>query len=158
MLGAVPQSIRMATGVLVLATAWQALAEARSIGINYLLSVMALVWTADVAAYFGGKAFGKRKLAPTISPGKSWEGALTGWIAVLFLAATWMWFDAHVVTDSLSIYSSIFERHPMLSWVVFSVLAALSVMGDLVESLVKRSAGVKDSSNLLPVMAVCWTE
>ena len=148
--GAVPQSVRMMTGVLVLATAWLALAEARSIGINYLLSVMALVWTADVAAYFGGKAFGKKKLAPTISPGKSWEGALSGWGAVLLLAATWIWIDAHVVTDSLSIYSSIYERHPMLSWVVFSVLAALSVMGDLVESLVKRSAGFKDSSNLLP--------
>lgn len=148
--GAVPQSVRMMTGVLVLATAWLALAEARSTGINYLLSVMALVWTADVAAYFGGKAFGKRKLAPTISPGKSWEGALSGWVAVLLLAAIWIWIDAHVVTDSLSIYSSIYERHPMLSWVVFSVLAALSVMGDLVESLVKRSAGVKDSSNLLP--------
>lgn len=146
----VPQSVRMLTGVLVLAMAWLALANARSIGINYLLSVMALVWTADVAAYFGGKAFGKRKLAPTISPGKSWEGALSGGAAVLLLAIAWIWIDAHVVTDSLSIYSSIYERHPMLSWGVFSVLAALSVLGDLVESLVKRSAGFKDSSNLLP--------
>jgi phosphatidate cytidylyltransferase len=149
-LGATPRSIRMVTGILVLATTWLALAHARSTGINYLLSVMALVWVADIAAYFGGKAFGRRKLAPAISPGKSWEGALSGWVAVLLLAATWIWIDAHVVTDSLSIYSSIYERYPLLSWVVFSVLTALSVMGDLVESLVKRSAGFKDSSNLLP--------
>ena len=80
----------------------------------FLLSVMALVWIADIGAYCAGKAFGKRKLAPTISPGKSWEGAIGGGVAVLV------------------------------------VITAASVVGDLFESQLKRRAGVKDSSKLLP--------
>ena len=67
--------------------AWLAIAHARSIGINFILSVFCLVWMADIAAYFGGRAFGRRKLAPSISPGKSWEGVWTGMAGVLLLSA-----------------------------------------------------------------------
>jgi len=146
----VPLVLRVAVGLVVLALAWLAMAHARYVGINYLFSVLALVWVADVAAYFGGKAFGSHKLAPSVSPGKSWEGAIAGWIGVMVLALTWIWGDSHFSPHSLSFYSVLFDRHPVLSWILFSGLAVASVLGDLVESLVKRSAGFKDSSNLLP--------
>jgi len=67
---------------------WLALAQARSIGINFILSLVCLVWMADVAAYFGGRAFGRRKLAPSISPGKSWEGVWSGQVGVLLALAS----------------------------------------------------------------------
>lgn len=145
-----PQILRIIFGIIALGFAWFAIIKARAIGINYLLSIFVLVWVADVFAYMGGKAFGKRKLAPTISPGKSWEGALTGMLGVLVVAAIWIYVDTLYLTDSLSFFSSAFFSHPVLCWLLFSLLAGLSVLGDLVESLVKRSAGVKDSSNLLP--------
>lgn len=146
----VPSSLRVSVGLIVLGLAWVAMAQARTVGINFLLSLLALVWVADIAAYFGGKAFGRRKLARTISPGKSWEGAVTGWLAVLLLAIAWIEFDARVPTDSLSFYSVLHAAHPAACWLVFSCLSVASVLGDLMESLVKRSSGFKDSSNLLP--------
>jgi phosphatidate cytidylyltransferase len=146
----VPQWLRLCTGLFSLMLAWLAMAQARTIGINFLLSIFSLVWMADIAAYFGGKMFGRHKLAPNISPGKSWEGAIFGWIGVLGLAALWIWIDTVVPSNSLSFYSELHARYPLACWVIFSFLAAASVTGDLIESLVKRSAGFKDSSNLLP--------
>jgi len=70
---------------LLLVVAWMALVESKAQGLNYLLSVFCLVWGADIGAYFGGRAFGKHKLAPSISPGKSWEGVVAGMVAVLLL-------------------------------------------------------------------------
>jgi phosphatidate cytidylyltransferase len=113
----------------------------------YLLSVMVIVWIADIGAYFVGRAFGKHKLAPAISPGKSWEGALGGWILVLLagVAATAVWPAA----DTLA-------AHVRFAWgwfglaIVLTLIVAASVVGDLVESQLKRRAAVKDSSNLLP--------
>lgn len=104
-----------------------------------LLALMVLVWLADVAAYFVGRACGKRKLAPAISPGKSWEGALGGAAAVLVYAC---WLRGN---------GWLFEN---LSWpatvLAALVLTAVSIEGDLLESWFKRSAGIKDSSGLLP--------
>ena len=80
---ACPVVLRWVLGLLMLWAAWLALANARSIGINFILSVFCLVWVADIAAYFGGRAFGRRKLAPAISPGKSWEGVWSGMAGVL---------------------------------------------------------------------------
>ncbi len=115
----------------------------------YLLSVMALVWIADIGAYFSGKAFGKRKLAPSISPGKSWEGAIGGGIAVLLLSTLTILFGGAVLADTFVVH-----LQASLGWVnaigVLAVLSAASVVGDLFESQLKRRAGVKDSSNLLP--------
>ena len=116
-----------------------------------MLSVMCLVWMADVAAYFGGRAFGRRKLAPSISPGKSWEGVWSGLAGVLLLAAFWIWLDGHINADGLSFYSRLFQQWGAAGLVLaLALLAGLSVTGDLVESLVKRAAGAKDSSRLLP--------
>jgi phosphatidate cytidylyltransferase len=146
-----PRAARWVLGLAALWLAWLALAGAHSVGINFMLSVLCLVWMADVAAYFGGRAFGRRKLAPSISPGKSWEGVWSGWVGVALLAAFWIWLDGRMGFDGPSLYSRLFDR-----WGVAGLLAALwllaglSVVGDLVESLVKRAAGAKDSSRLLP--------
>jgi phosphatidate cytidylyltransferase len=113
----------------------------------YLVSVMAIVWIADIGAYFAGRAFGRRKLAPAISPGKSWEGVLGGWIMVMVLAG---------VSVAYAPLGDTFapQVHAKLGWIgffaVMSLMVAASVIGDLFESQLKRRAGVKDSSGLLP--------
>lgn len=113
----------------------------------FLLSVLVIVWIADIGAYFSGKAFGKHKLAPTISPGKSWEGAIGGWILVLFLGSISTAFPA--LADTLS--SKILAESGWFGFVaVMTLLSAASVVGDLFESLLKRRADMKDSSSLLP--------
>ena len=146
-----PAAARCAIGLLLLWTAWLALAAAKAIGINFILSVFCLVWAADIAAYFGGRAFGKRKLALAISPGKSWEGVWSGMLGTLLLAAAWLWFDINFAVDSQSLYTRLLSRFGAVVMVlVLLFLAAMSVVGDLFESLVKRSAGAKDSSGLLP--------
>lgn len=113
----------------------------------YLLSVMAIVWVADIGAYFAGKAFGKHKLAPSISPGKSWEGAIGGWLAVLLLA----YLSSHLsfCADSFAVHLMA-RKGILLSAVLLTVLVAVSVTGDLFESALKRRVGMKDSSQLLP--------
>ncbi|MBW8828646.1 MAG: phosphatidate cytidylyltransferase [Burkholderiales bacterium] len=146
----VPKELRLALGILALWTAWLALANAKFAGINFILSIFCLVWAADIAAYFGGKTFGKRKLAPTISPGKSWEGVWSGMVGVLILAAAWLAIDRSHAVDSPSLYTRLNERHGLFGLgLIVIFLAAMSVVGDLIESLAKRAAGAKDSSNLL---------
>lgn len=103
-----------------------------------LLFVMSLVWAADTGAYFAGKAFGKRKLCPNVSPGKTIEGMLGGLAASTVLAL--------VVTQSLSLSS----HHSMVLLVASVVAVFASVLGDLTESMFKRDAGLKDSGNILP--------
>ena len=148
---ALPSVARCAIGLVLLWAAWLALASAKAIGINFILSVFCLVWAADIAAYFGGKAFGKRKLAPGISPGKSWEGVWSGMLGALVLAALWLWLDSAFAVDSRSLYGRLEGRFGAAGLVLVVVfLAAMSVVGDLFESLVKRAAGAKDSSGLLP--------
>ena len=118
----------------------------------YLLSVMVLVWIADIGAYFSGKAFGKRKLAPTISPGKSWEGAIGGALAVLVIAAI-----SVVLADGAAPWlqdTFAYKLHARFGWgltlLILLVIVMFSIIGDLFESALKRRAGMKDSSNLLP--------
>lgn len=150
----VPRTIRLAGGLIALWTAWLAVAQARTIGINFLFSTLVLVWVADIFAYFAGRALGgkfiARKLAPSISPGKTWEGALGGMLGVIVCAFIWRWADTAFAVDSLSLYSRLWERGPVTMVVAMVFMAAMSVVGDLVESLFKRSAGIKDSSGLLP--------
>jgi phosphatidate cytidylyltransferase len=150
----VPRAVRLAGGVLVLWLAWLAASQARMIGINFLLSVLVLVWVADIFAYVAGRTFGlkftKRKLAPTISPGKSWEGAWGGMAGVLVLAMVWALVDGARQPAVPSLYARLAASGWWLLAIAALFLAAMSVVGDLAESLVKRSAGAKDSSNLLP--------
>src|SRR5690606_30272503 len=121
---------------------------------NFLLSVLALVWAADIAAYFAGRAFGlrftKNKLAPAISPGKSWEGVWGGMLGVVVLALLWVLADAHWQAPVPSFYSRLAQAGWWWLLLAMPFMVAMSVSGDLIESLIKRSAGVKDSSKLLP--------
>ncbi len=146
----IPQWLRLLAGLLALSGAWLAVAQAREMGINFLLSILVLVWVADIFAYFTGRALGRRKLAPGISPGKSWEGVWGGMVGVLLLSFLWIWADQTAKVQVLSFYSYLGR----VGWWVVVLgglfMASMSVVGDLVESLVKRSAGAKDSSKLLP--------
>ena len=152
----IPKGLRLLGGLAALWLAWLAVAQARVMGINFLLSVLLLVWVADIFAYFAGRAFGGRfskgKLAPSISPGKSWEGVWGGMAGVVLMSLVWVWLDKgtpNVFNGSL--YARLWEQHGVVMMLVAVVcLAAMSVVGDLAESLIKRSAGVKDSSRLLP--------
>jgi phosphatidate cytidylyltransferase len=146
-----PRAARWVIGLVALWAAWLAMGRARAVGINFMLSVFCLVWMADVAAYFGGKAWGRRKLAPAISPGKSWEGVWSGMAGVLLLALLWNWIDRTFAVDGPSLYTHLARTVGLVGTVLtLLALSAMSVVGDLVESLVKRAAGMKDSSGLLP--------
>lgn len=134
-----------AVGLVVLLGAWIAIVQMQARSPWLVLAAMAIVWIADTAAYFAGRAFGRRKLAPLVSPGKSWEGVYGAWIAVAIYAA--------VLVPFASDAGFRFEVTPVAMglWIAFVVaLASVSVVGDLFESLLKRHAGVKDSGALLP--------
>lgn len=146
-----PRLARLLLGGIALWVAWLALAQAKALGINFLLSVFCLVWMADVAAYFGGRTLGRRKLAPAISPGKSWEGVWSGMAGVLLLALFWSQFiDVRFAVDTPSLYTRLLSQGLWVDLLALVFLAGMSVVGDLFESLVKRAAGAKDSSTLLP--------
>lgn len=134
--------LAMGLGWLLLLPAWSALQTWRPspTAASLLLALMALVWLADTAAYFSGKTFGRRKLAPAISPGKSWEGVYGALVAVAIYAAIL------AQTKLLQPWAL-----PVWMWVVVAwALTAVSIVGDLLESWFKRQAGMKDSSQLLP--------
>ncbi|MEY4724335.1 MAG: hypothetical protein RL043_484 [Pseudomonadota bacterium] len=124
---------------------WVAIWLSREQSLGFMVSLFALVWIADTAAYFGGRALGRHKLAPRISPGKTWEGVFTAVLAnlvYLWLAAEF-WFASYpqVLVDEFGLIGAT---------LVVVLLTAVSVMGDLHQSLLKRQAGVKDSGHLLP--------
>jgi len=150
----VPRPLRLLGGRLALWATWLSVFQARVLGINFLFSVMVLVWAADVFAYFAGRTLGgrfiTRKLAPSISPGKTWEGAIGGLIGVVVCAFLWQRIDANQSPDSLSLYSRMAVHGQVFLLLVLLFMVAMSIVGDLLESLFKRSAGVKDSSGLLP--------
>ena len=134
-------------GFILLPATWFALVFLRELGLIFLLSTMALVWVADIGAYFVGKAFGKRKLAAQISPGKSIEGAIGGLLlcyGYALLCVFYLPFESTI----FGAWAIRFGWVPM--FVMVTVLTAFSVFGDLFESQLKRMAGVKDSSHLLP--------
>lgn len=132
-------------GAIVLAGVWIALVELQARSPWLVLAAMAIVWIADTAAYFAGRAFGRRKLAPLVSPGKTWEGVWGGLAAVAVYAA------ALVPFARAAGYDGPVGPLAFVAWVSLAVaLAMMSVLGDLYESWLKRQAGVKDSGTLLP--------
>lgn len=146
-----PRALRLAIGLVLLWGGWLALVHARTLGINFILSVLCVVWMADIAAYFGGRALGRRKLAPSISPGKSWEGVWSGQLGVLALAGLWLLVEGASAFDGPSLFRSLLAGlGGALALLALLALVGMSVVGDLIESLVKRAAGAKDSSRLLP--------
>jgi phosphatidate cytidylyltransferase len=133
------------TGWIVLVGAWVSVVELQAHSPWLALAAMAIVWIADTAAYFAGRAFGRRKLAPEVSPGKTWEGVYGGLAAVAVYALVL------VPLASAGGYAQAVSPVAVAVWVALALaLTALSVTGDLFESLLKRQAGVKDSGRLLP--------
>lgn len=145
------KALRLLLGTFILVVAWLALASAKLRGLDFILSALCVVWMADVAAYAAGRLFGRRKLAPAISPGKSWEGVMGGMAGVLLLALVWLNVEAAIFGQTTSVFAVLWGRLGTVGFLVSLIfLCMLSVMGDLVESLVKRAVGAKDSSALLP--------
>mgnify|MGYP000990258230 FL=1 len=146
-----PSALRVVLGLIALGSAWLALAASRAVGLGFILSVLCVVWVSDIAAYAGGRAFGRHKLAPSISPGKSWEGVAAGLLGVALLAIAWLAWERAAPGRGPSLFSAIAGS---AGWLAGALLLAgitgMGVVGDLVESMAKRAAGVKDSSRLLP--------
>lgn len=131
----IPKIVIWVAGVFVLVPAWAALDYLYMQSPKLLLFALLIVWVADMGAYFVGKGFGRVKLAPRISPGKSWEGVLGGLTAVTLLAA---------------IGSRFFETDVSVLVPFCVAVSMLSVVGDLTVSMFKRNAGIKDSGSLFP--------
>ena len=129
-------------GWLLLLPSWAGMVSLQTRSPWLLLAALALVWVADIAAYFSGRAFGRHKLAPSISPGKTWEGAVGAGLGVLIYAA--------VVGGAGGWLQKLDWLQILLISAGLLMLTAVSILGDLFESLAKRQAGLKDSSALLP--------
>jgi phosphatidate cytidylyltransferase len=141
-----PAILVLAVGWIVLLPTFLALVQLRNLGPSTLLAFMATVWIADIAAYFFGRRFGRRKLAPNVSPGKTWEGLCGALGATAVYAAAWIAFfggAAPAVIRDL-------PWSPVWMIVLVEALVVLSVLGDLFESAMKRQANLKDSGSLLP--------
>ena len=136
------------TGVFFPPAAWLGfVAMYASFGISMVISLLAIVWVADIMAYFTGMAFGKHRMCPAISPKKSWEGVAGGMLSVMVLGLIF----ALCLPEVKTIPGVLTESMGVAAWIVVAfVLVSLSIVGDLFESALKRQAGIKDSSNLLP--------
>ncbi len=139
-------AVRALAGLILLPGAFVALVSLRALqylpeplhGAWVLLFMLVIIWAADIGAYFAGKTLGKHKLAPSVSPGKTWEGAIGGAILALVVASVGIWLMGWPVANK-----AIFAA-------VVILLVIISVFGDLFESMCKRKAGIKDSSQILP--------
>lgn len=133
-------------GTLAIGSASIALIVLRDIGPGLVLGVLGVVWVSDSMAYFVGSAVGRHKLAPRISPGKTWEGVAGALAFVLLYAYLWGYFSTNVLP--LQYTESAVGLLRLAG--VMTVLAVMGIYGDLFESLLKRAAGVKDSGKILP--------
>jgi phosphatidate cytidylyltransferase len=143
---ALPAPLVLAVGWIVLLPTFLALVQLRNIGPGTLLAFMAIVWVADIAAYYFGRRFGRSKLAPKVSPGKTWAGLYGALAATAVYAAAWIGLFRGAIPAAVRdlAWSAVW----MIALV--EVLAVLSVFGDLLESAMKRQAGLKDSGSVLP--------
>lgn len=137
------QAVLVMVGYLLLLPTWIAMVELRETGALLLLLCMGLVWVADVGAYFVGRAFGKHKLAPRISPGKTWEGVVGALLFGLLYVGLWKLIAPELVNKYM-----VLTLWQLL--VAAAVFVGISIVGDLFESHIKRCAGMKDSSHLIP--------
>lgn len=138
--------VRLLMGLVILVPMWVGFVQIKSYPYSdyLMLYVMFLVWGADVGAYFAGRTFGKRKLAPNVSPGKTWEGVYGGLATTMLFAVT-----AGLILQNKIMMDLTNKQWALLFGITLAV-TVVSVVGDLVESMVKRLRGIKDSSNLLP--------
>ena len=159
-----PSSWNLIKGVFALWVAWMAFTNLHAIDPSLLLLPLLMVWSADSLAYFGGKRFGRTKLAPSISPGKTWEGVVSGVLGSVIVSIVYC---AFIIPQVRSFSQYVFVA-------VLAILVSLiSVVGDLSESKLKRAAEMKDSGSLipghggvldrvdgliagLPLFALCW--
>ena len=128
-------------GLLILIPAWLSLVYLKRSSEgewHWLLMLLFIIWTADSGAYFIGRRWGKHKIADRVSPGKSWEGTLAGFISGLIIAMIYVVVSGQGIKDSIIFIC------------VVSITVIFSIIGDLMESVFKRSAGLKDSGQLLP--------
>lgn len=135
------RAFKLAAGTLAIIPAWCALAllhASQPNGHRWLLVALAIVWAGDTGAYFAGRAFGRHKLAPRISPNKTVEGLVGGMVCALLAAALFAWYAGATL-----------QQQPLVLGVALVTFLA-SVVGDLFESLLKRHVGVKDSGDILP--------
>jgi len=143
--GASPSSparaLKLLAGTLAIVPAWASLVLIHASGDNghlWLLTALAVVWAADSGAYFAGRTFGRTKLAPRISPNKTWEGLGGGMVAGLIVALGFGWLAG-------------IDGGHLVGLVITAVVTVFaSVLGDLYESLIKRHAGAKDSGHIIP--------
>jgi len=133
--GKVNRATAAVAGLFVLVPVWLALVRLHALRPQLLLFLLLLVVAADIGAYFAGRRFGEHKLAPKVSPGKTWEGVFGGLLAAALMAAVGVWW---------------FKMNTVPFMALCVVVAVASVVGDLTESLFKRHAGLKDSGSLLP--------
>jgi phosphatidate cytidylyltransferase len=134
-------SLKMLAGALVILPAWAALSSLHASGERgptLTLMLLMLVWMADIGAYFAGRQWGRRKLAPAVSPGKTWEGVYGGLFSSRLFAAIAGWFFSRALDWTLAFM------------MVAAVTVMFSVVGDLLESLMKRQSGIKDSGHIIP--------
>lgn len=141
-----PAALILACGWIVLLPTYLALVQLRNLQPVSLLLFMLVVWIADIAAYFVGRRFGRRRLAPSVSPGKTWEGLAGALAATAVYALVWI----EVLRGYAPAIIQQLALAPVWMLLLVQALAVLSVLGDLFESAMKRQAGVKDSGKLLP--------
>jgi phosphatidate cytidylyltransferase len=142
-----PHWLSTVLAFVLLGAAWLALMRLLDGGVAYMLSVLVIVWLADIAAYFAGRQWGRRKLAPAISPGKTWAGVAGAAAAVTCMAVLL----ARVAPEAPAFSTLLQQRLGVATALaVLAALVALSIMGDLFESMLKRQVDAKDSSHLLP--------
>ncbi len=143
----VSPSLRGVVGVIVIFPLWAAFLVLHDVSPWLLLTFAVIVWVADIFAYFIGKGWGRHKLAPAMSPGKTMEGALGGLTGVALYFVLWR---VVVGTNPVQDWAQPLLRSDMALFTLFLLLGVLSIVGDLFESWMKRGVGLKDSSGLLP--------
>lgn len=132
----------LAFGTLYFALPLVVLAELQRLDPWILFLVLGIVWCGDAAAYYFGTYFGRHKLAPTVSPNKSWEGAIASFLTAFLIAGLWGWWRLGYLDGKLLLLAG--------------CTGVAAQMGDLVESLLKRGAAIKDSGNVLPGHGGFW--